>query len=324
MRGDVVEDAVTGAPSGVLVIDKPRGPTSHDVVARVRRALKTRAVGHAGTLDPMATGVLVVAVGEATKLVPWLTSATKSYEATIALGIETDTLDAFGRESRRAPVPEPVLDAIAHLGAALAAAVVRDAVASEAARLSQVPPIFSAIHTGGVRAFVRARRGEAPEMAPREVRVVSLDVVGSTREPPELRVAVEATKGYYVRSLARDLAAALGTVGHLTRLHRARSGSFAIEEAVALEGSASDLRAALVPLARAAARTLDVAHLTESGARDARFGRVVAPADVRTASPPNAPCAWLDDREALVAVGHVDDAGRGHVIRGFVEEPRLE
>jgi tRNA pseudouridine55 synthase len=324
MSDDVVEDAVTGAPSGVLVIDKPRGPTSHDVVARVRRALRTRAVGHAGTLDPMATGVLVVAVGEATKLVPWLTSATKCYEATIALGIETDTLDAFGQETRRLPVPATVLDAIARSALALAAPVVREAVAGEAKRVSQVPPIFSAIHTGGVRAFVRARRGDAPEMQPREVRVVSLDLVGCSHEPPEIRVAVEATKGYYVRSLARDLATALGTVGHLTRLQRTRSGSFAIGEAIAPEGPASDLLAALVPLARAAARALDVARLTESGARDARFGRVVAPGDVRTNSPPNAPCAWLDDREALVAVGHVDEAGRGHVIRGFVEGPRVE
>src|SRR5271170_1001341 len=97
MRGDVV----TGPPSGILVIDKPRGPTSHDVVSSLRRLLRVRAVGHAGTLDPMATGVLVVAVGEATKLVPWLSSARKAYDATVALGVETDTLDAHGREVRR-------------------------------------------------------------------------------------------------------------------------------------------------------------------------------------------------------------------------------
>src|SRR5450432_1318144 len=99
--------------SGVLVIDKPRGPTSHDVVARLRRALATREVGHAGTLDPMATGVLVVAIGEATKLVPWLTAQDKTYEATLALGAETDTLDADGRETRRAPLDAELLEALA-------------------------------------------------------------------------------------------------------------------------------------------------------------------------------------------------------------------
>src|ERR1700729_3501274 len=102
--------------SGVLVIDKPRGPTSHDVVARLRRALATREVGHAGTLDPMATGVLVVAIGEATKLVPWLTAQDKVYEATLALGVETDTLDAEGRVTRRAPLDAGLLDALAGSG----------------------------------------------------------------------------------------------------------------------------------------------------------------------------------------------------------------
>jgi tRNA pseudouridine55 synthase len=313
----ISDDVVTGPPSGILVIDKPRGPTSHDVVSRLRKALRVRAVGHAGTLDPMATGVLVVAVGEATKLVPWLSSATKGYEATVALGVETDTLDAQGREVRREAVPPEILDALADPATAIASSVARRALADEIARTWQVPPAYSAIRTEGVRAFVRARRGETPAMAPREVRVASLDLAGCRREPPELYLTMEVSKGYYVRSLARDVAGGLGTVGHLTRLHRTRSGCFTIEEAMPLERSATDLLAHIVPLARAAARALAVARLTETGVRDARFGRTLAPGDVLTTSPPNAPCAWLDPHEALVAVGHLDEAGRGHVIRGF-------
>jgi tRNA pseudouridine55 synthase len=312
------DDVVTGPPSGILVVDKPRGPTSHDVVARLRRVLRVRAVGHAGTLDPMATGVLVVAVGEATKLVPWLSSATKVYEATVALGVETDTLDAHGREVRRAPVPAEVLAALADPVGAAGAPLVQQALDGELARTSQIPPAYSAIHTDGVRAFVRARRGETPVMAPREVSVASLALVGARAEPPSLDLAMQVSKGYYVRSFAHDLAERLGTVGHLARLHRTRSGCFTIAEAAPLEGSADDLRARIVPLARAAARALVIARLTETGVRDARFGRTIAPGDVRTSSPPNAPCAWLDPDEALVAVGHLDEDGRGHVIRGFV------
>jgi tRNA pseudouridine55 synthase len=268
----------------------------------------------------MATGVLVVALGEATKLVPWLATAAKSYEATVALGTETDTLDAEGAPVRRAPVPPEVLAALADAATAATAPIVRAALAEEAARSSQIPPAFSAIRADGVRAFVRARRGEAVEMAPRDVGVVSLDLVGCRVEPPELTLAMTVTKGYYVRSLARDLAARLGTAGHLTQLRRTRSGCFAIDEAIALDRPDDELRAHMVPLTRAATRALVVARLTEAGARDARFGRVIAPADLQTESPPNAPCAWLDAKEALVAVGHVDDAGCGHVIRGFLEE----
>ncbi|HVJ94972.1 MAG TPA: tRNA pseudouridine(55) synthase TruB, partial [Labilithrix sp.] len=137
-------------PGGVLVVDKPRGPTSHDVVARVRRALKTRHVGHAGTLDPMATGVLVVAVGEGTKLVPWLTADDKTYEATIRLGIETDTLDAEGRETARVPITGELARAVDawKVGAELLEA----ALAAERSRTAQVPPAFSAIRIGGQRA----------------------------------------------------------------------------------------------------------------------------------------------------------------------------
>ena len=303
------------SPSGVLVIDKPRGPTSHDVVARIRRALSTREVGHSGTLDPMATGVLVVAVGEATKLVPWLTAHEKAYEATIALGVETDTLDADGRETRREPLGAGLLLALAESRGPSVAPVLRAALEAERARTSQVPPAFSAIQKDGERAYARARRGETVELAPREVRVHRLEVVACSDAPPWLTVRVEVDKGFYVRSLARDLAAALSTVGHLTSLRRTRSGCFTVEEALPLDTPDDELAARVEHLARAASRALPVARLTEVGARDARHGRPVQAGDID--APEAGPSAWLDPRGDLVAVGELHDGGMGRVLRGF-------
>ncbi len=305
------------APAGgVLVIDKPRGPTSHDVVARVRRALGLRAVGHAGTLDPMATGVLVVAVGEATKLVPWLTAQDKTYETTIALGVETDTLDAEGREVRRvAPSPE-LLHELAAAREGRAAPALHAALERERTRTSQVPPAFSAIRTEGERSFVRARRGEATELPAREVKVNRLELVECRADPPLLVLRLEVGKGYYVRSLARDLAEALGTAGHLTDLRRTSSGHFSLEEAVPLDGPAGELAAGVQPLARAAARALPVARLSVAGARDARHGRRVAGEELDPRTP--GPRAWLDPEGDLVAVGELGEDGYGRVLRGFV------
>jgi len=304
-----------GPPSGVLVLDKPRGPTSHDVVARVRRVLGVRDVGHAGTLDPMATGVLVVAVGEATKLVPWLTAQDKSYEATIALGVETDTLDADGREVRR-ELPSPELRAaLARSRGPAIAPLLRAALETERTRSSQVPPAFSAIKQRGERSYARARRGEEIRLEARPVRVNRLDLLACSDDPAWLAVAVDVGKGYYVRSLARDLALALRTVGHLTSLRRTRSGCFVAEEAIPPETPGDELAARVHPLARAAARALPVALLTERGADDARHGRAVAVADIESTGP--GPHAWLDPRGDLVAVGDVDVAGPSRILRGF-------
>jgi tRNA pseudouridine55 synthase len=303
----------------VIVVDKPPRMTSHDVVARVRRALKTREVGHAGTLDPMATGVLVLAVGQATKLVPWLTAHDKAYEATIALGIATDTLDADGTETQRTPLGDPLRAVLAQPWTAHEPGALRAALERERARTSQVPPAYSAIRTGGERAFARARRGEDVDLAPREVAVRRLDVVGWSDDPPVLHVAVHVAKGYYVRALGRDLAEALGTVGHLTRLRRTRSGDFAVDEAVALDAPADELRARMLPLARAAGRALPSATLSEAGVRDARHGRPVRPED-HDAPAATPACAWFDAGGTLVAIGRVDEARSGNVVRGFVEE----
>lgn len=286
--------------SGVIVIDKPKGPTSHDVVQRVRKALKTRAVGHCGTLDPMATGVLVVAVGEATKLVPWLTSEDKGYVATLRLGTETDTLDAEGTVTKTLPIP-PMRDVAFYNEC--------DAMNVERARTEQVPPIFSAIKIDGERAHEIARRGESVELAPRSIVVRSLRVTGVHDE--SLDLDVEVGKGYFVRSLARDLATGLGTVGHLTALRRTRSGGFTLADAVSTD---DDLRAHMLDLTTAASRALPVTRLTEEGVRAAGFGQPIRAEYMDT--PHAAPSAFLSSEGRLVAIGEAVD-GIGRVLRGF-------
>jgi tRNA pseudouridine55 synthase len=302
-------------PSGVLVVDKARGPTSHDVVARVRRALRIREIGHAGTLDPMATGVLVLALGEATKLVPWLTAHDKAYETEIALGVQTDTLDAEGREVIRATLGTGLLEALSQPCDRESSPLLNAALEAERMRTTQVPPAYSAIRTQGERAFVAARRGAIPVLAPRPVHVARLDLLAWGSDPAFLSLAVEVGKGYYVRALARDLATALGTVGHVTRLRRLRSGPFVIDEAVAVDAPPDHLRARIQPIAAAAGRALALGKLTEAGTCDARHGRPVRPYDIDAPLP--GPCAWLDPGGGLVAVGEVDEAGRGRVLRGF-------
>ena len=308
-------------PNGVIVVDKPRGPTSHDVVAHVRRTLGTREVGHAGTLDPMATGVLVLALGEATKLVPWLTAHDKTYAATILLGRGTDTLDADGREDTCAPLGSELLDALASSQPDAVAPLLENALAAERARDTQIPPAYSAIKTDGQRAFALARRGETPALAPREVRVHRLELVASRADMEArlgaLDVELDVAKGYYVRALARDLAVALGTIGHLTALRRTRSGPFAIAETVAHGAAADVLLEHVCPLACAAAKALPVVRLTEAGVADARCGRVVRSADIEGHAPGLS--AWLDARGELVAVGEADAEGHGRVVRGFVQ-----
>ena len=314
------------SPAAVLVVDKPKGPTSHDVVAKLRRALRTRAVGHCGTLDPMATGVLVVAVEEATRLVPWLTADDKAYEATIRLGMSTDSLDADGVETGRSAIGAELEGELAALASAASlpsfpsldslAPRIASALDAERTRTMQLPPVISAIRVGGERAYELARRGEAPELALREVAVRRLEVLGGGLEPePHLRVSVDVAKGYFVRSLARDLAVALGTLGHLTALRRTRSGAFTMADAVSLEAGPEALRAALLPVERAAARALPVSVLSAEGATAAGHGQRLMPGQVR--DPHDAPSAWLDEAGLLVAIGEVDADGSGRVLRGF-------
>lgn len=206
---------------GILIVDKPQGLTSHDVVAVVRRAAKTGKVGHAGTLDPMATGVLVVAIGSATRTLEYLTAHDKRYTATVRLGQNTTTYDAEGEVTFTYEGELPDFSSI------------ENAVASQRGKIAQVPPIFSAIKQDGEPLYAKARRGEAVEVAAREVTVHQLDIVAWS--PPELMIEVRCSKGTYIRSIAYDIGAALGVGGHLTALRRTASGAFTETQAHSLE-----------------------------------------------------------------------------------------
>jgi tRNA pseudouridine55 synthase len=307
---------------GVLVVDKPSGMTSHDVVARVRRVAGQREVGHAGTLDPMASGVLVVLLGEATKLTPWVTADDKRYACTLQLGVETASGDADGEEVARAPVPEALRRELAawHVGddAQTASPAIAQAIAAERERKTQVPPAVSAIHVDGERAYARARRGETVELEPRPVEVRAVEVSGTDAERATLSCTLHASKGYYVRAFARDLAAWLGTLAHLVDLRRLASGTFTLADALpfpALEREA--IAAALVPCEAAAARVLPVLRLTTELTVAARQGKRFAwPADPIA----EGPHAWLDEGGKLVAVGEPRE-GLARVVRGFFAAP---
>ena len=191
----------------------------------------------------------------------------------------------------------------------------QSALEAESGRKTQVPPAFSALRQNGERSYVLARRGLSPTLRPRSVLVRRLELLACGSEPPHIDVSLVVGKGYYVRALARDLAAALGTVGHLTSLRRTRSGSFAQHEALPMDRAPAELLASIHPLPEAAGRVLPVAELTETGARDARRGVPLRPADIATAA--GGPNAWVDPRGELVAVGIVDETGYGRVLRGF-------
>jgi tRNA pseudouridine55 synthase len=259
---------------GLLLVDKPAGWTSHDVVARVRRLCGTRRVGHAGTLDPMATGVLVVGVNRATKLLTFLVGCDKSYAATIRLGQATLTDDAEGETTDARGVGD-----VADLEARLPAAV-----AELTGDIEQVPSSVSAIKVGGERSYARVRKGGTVDLPARPVTVSRFEVlavrpaealVEDGRAVPvvDVDVEVDVSSGTYVRALARDLGAALGTGGHLTGLRRTRVGAFGVEQTQTLAAltetaereGADGIR--LVPMAEAAACQLPVHRVTAEEAR---------------------------------------------------------
>jgi len=214
------------APDGLVVVDKPASWTSHDVVARTRRLAGTRKVGHAGTLDPMATGVLVLGVGRATRLLGHLALTDKQYRASVRLGVTTTTDDADGEIAgeRDASGVEDV--------------ALRAAMAALTGLVQQVPSAVSAIKVDGVRSYARVRRGEAVELPARPVTVGAFALLA--RRGDDLDVEVTCSSGTYVRALARDLGAALGVGGHLTALRRTRVGPFSLDRAAALDELARD------------------------------------------------------------------------------------
>lgn len=214
---------------GILIIDKERGLTSHDVVARVRRITGERKVGHTGTLDPAATGVLPVCLGAATKVIEYLQDTTKTYAAEVVLGVETDTDDLEGRIVAERPVP------------ALTAEEVDEALAPFRGAISQVPPMYAAIKIGGRKLYDLARAGETVERAPRAVTISKLALLDW--EPPVARLLVDCSKGTYIRALARDLGRALGCGAYLHRLVRLRTGPFLLDQALTLAELEADFGA---------------------------------------------------------------------------------
>ncbi len=205
---------------GVIVVDKPEGPTSHKVVSIVRRGTGVRKVGHAGTLDPRASGVLVLCLGRATRLSEYLSSSTKSYEASIRFGESTETYDAEGETTSSAgEVPTEVQ--------------IESALEMFRGEIQQIPPPYSAIKLQGKKAYELAREGKPVKLDPRSVTVYELTKL--EYEPPELSVRVECSAGTYIRSLAHDLGQALSTGAHLSALRRLRAGPFGLEDAVRLE-----------------------------------------------------------------------------------------
>jgi len=251
------------AQSGLLLVDKPQGFTSHDVVAKVRKAVGTRSVGHSGTLDPMATGLLVLGVESGTKLLTFIVGANKTYEATIRLGASTVTDDAEG-------------DVISEFDAS---GIIREVIVSEIAKLtgtiSQRPSSVSAIKVNGVRAYDQVRAGVEVELKSREVNVSRFELLGEIRKSEkfiDLDVIVDCSSGTYIRALARDLGSGLGVGGHLTQLRRTRVGGFKVEDAVNLEQLASgDFE--IQSLLSSAKDVLPTFEISEQQAIDLRNGK---------------------------------------------------
>jgi tRNA pseudouridine55 synthase len=254
------------ATDGLVLVDKPSGMTSHDVVARMRRIAHTRKVGHAGTLDPMATGVLVLGINRGTRLLHHLVLTDKAYTATLRLGMATVTDDAEG---------EPLQSTSA---AAVREDDVRAALARFTGAIEQVPSSVSAIKVDGRRAYARVRAGEAVDLPARPVTVHRFDASAFSRPGPELldvEVQVECSSGTYVRALARDVGAALGVGGHLTALRRTRVGPFTIAQAHTLDALAELADPVTLPLAEAVRTALPVRPINVDEARSLSYGRAL-------------------------------------------------
>jgi tRNA pseudouridine55 synthase len=249
---------------GLLVINKPSGKSSHDIVYSVRRIFGEKKVGHAGTLDPMATGVLIVCLGQAVRVSEYLIDHDKTYRARVRLGIETDTYDATGR-------------ILATREVNVAPAVIATVLKSFVGKISQRPPAHSAVQRGGVRAYKLARRGIAVEMEPREVEVYSIDFLEAQGD--EVKFDVHCGKGTFIRSLAHDLGERLGTGAHLSELTRLASGPFTLEQSWTLDdleaaASRADLARYLLPIDRALSQ-FDVLHLDNATARGVQQGKFI-------------------------------------------------
>jgi tRNA pseudouridine55 synthase len=300
--------------NGVLIVDKPLGPTSHDVVARVRRAIGISRIGHTGTLDPLATGVLPLVVGRATRLAQFLSADEKEYFAGIRLGMATATYDAEERLVR-SESGEPILLLPVAPPTALTAADLREALTAFTGTYRQVPPPFSAKKVAGTPAYMLARRRRDVELKAVEVTVRELELV--SYDDGLALVRVICSSGFYVRSLANDFGERLGCGGHLESLRRTRAGEFRVEQAVPLSVIQEEGRAALprlVPVARLLSRLPHVV-VNERGARRAAHGNALAAEDLWDAdrTVPGAaepgPVRVLDADGALLAIGQPGSGG---------------
>ena len=290
--------------NGVLVVDKPAGPTSHDVVARIRRATGVARVGHTGTLDPMATGVLPLVVGRATRLAQFLSGAVKEYDAAIRFGAATETYDADSIASR--PGEPPGLDA----------ARIQEALTHFTGSYFQSPPPFSAKKIGGVPAYKLARRQSPVEIRPVQVHVRELRLIAYERGLARVHVACSA--GFYVRSLAHDLGGHIGCGAYLERLRRTRAGDFTLEDAVPLaelEREAAGCVRHLVPM-RSLLPFLPPVVVNEQGARRAAHGNTLAPADLTRggAAPAGAAVRVFDADGTLLGIAEPTDGGLLHPV----------
>jgi tRNA pseudouridine55 synthase len=274
---------VTDGPEGLLLIDKVKDVTSHDVVDMVRRALGVRKVGHAGTLDPLATGLLILGVGRATRLLRFLSDLPKTYRGRALLGAETTTLDADGDVTRESPVT-------------ISEARVRDAMREMVGHSMQKPPAFSAVKVGGRKLYEAARKGERLEAAPRPIRVDRFDLLGFDGRNADFEVTC--SSGTYVRVLAADVGEGLGCGAHLSALRRLRIGPFDVAQAVAPEVPGEPQ-----PIERAVAHLPRLEILAEE-AIAARHGRVLGPAGIE------GPYAVFDPSNRLVGI-YEDEGAKG-------------
>jgi len=281
--------------NGILIIDKPVGLTSHDVVVQVRRLMKTRKVGHTGTLDPFATGVLLVCVGTATRLSTFLSKVEKEYVGRIRLGLETDTLDATGRVIQCLPVPP--MDRL----------TVEKALSQMRGTISQQIPLFSAVKRKGIPMYRRARIGDTSvDPGTREIFVHRLELLGM--ELPYLDMRVVCSSGTYVRMLASDIGRALGCCAHLSILRRIRCGAFGLDcsltmEQIKADAAANRLESNIIPMAQALP-SIPYVRVDRYASARIRSGHLLRCEELPN-QPPVGLIRILDQQENLVALGRV-------------------
>ncbi|MHC6220231.1 tRNA pseudouridine(55) synthase TruB [Arthrobacter sp. MMS24-S77] len=281
--------------SGLVIVDKPQGWTSHDVVGRMRRLAGTRKVGHAGTLDPMATGVLVLGINKATRLLTYIVGTSKTYSATIRLGESTITDDAEGDITASRNAAGVTEDAI------------RSGVAGLTGDIQQVPSSVSAIKVNGERSYARVRSGEEVKLAARPVTIHRFEIHGIRRVDDgrvvDIDVTVECSSGTYIRALARDLGETLGVGGHLTALRRTHVGPYSLEQARTLEQLAEELE--VLEMSAAARALMPNRELSDAETTEISFGRRIAAgptAGMAEAATPENPAAAFSPSGELVAL----------------------